>query len=153
MSKNNKPQPRAQAALVTDDTQLDQAGTDDSADHEDESDDVVAAPASISLDDEPEEYQPRGNSNTLFQSAEARARALEAAGAAKDSDELIDAATGLPYTKAVQPRKAAVKMTTVRPNQNVTRFFFGGATYQLNKGKKQVVPEHLAIVLEEKGYV
>lgn len=109
----------------------------------------------VGVDDEPEEYEPLGLERVNFQSYEAQAAARADRGDRTDFDDSIVEGR---IIEARKPDKRATREdpnreVIVRPVKTENRFYVGGVPYQIVSGRKVKVPRHVALLLEEKGYL
>jgi hypothetical protein len=108
----------------------------------------------VGIDDEPEEYEPLGLERVNFQSYEAQAAARADRGKEYQDDSIVEGR----IIEARKPDKRATREdpnreVIVRPVKTENRFYVGGVPYQIVSGRKVKVPRHVALLLEEKGYL
>lgn len=104
----------------------------------------------------PAAFEGSGNVPAQFQSKQAEEGAKESAHAPEDDGEIREAKVTqepVPRQMVMVSKIEAVKMVKIRPRETLKRFRVGRDYYQVVAGKDTHVPQHVANLLDQKGYL
>lgn len=89
----------------------------------------------------------------LFQSESAKEAVMKAARVVEEEAPKPAALNTTPSTPPSAPKRDPNKMVMIRSRKTIERTSIGGVWYQFIEGKQQLVPQHVANLLAEKGVI
>lgn len=99
------------------------------------------------------DYEMSGADRTLFQSEQAREATKEPEPDTSGPQSARISMEPPPRQVLVNKAQDSTRMVKVRPRESFPRFRVGKDWYQVQAGKEVLVPKHVAVLLEQKGYL